>query len=124
MHRIEEVSVTLKGLSIRPETFVVPGFVGVELKQTIKRTLKRLHDDGETTPAEEVFPELKDPAQRPGLMLKGARLRLEMTQERLARKLKVKQHHLSEMERGKRSIGKAMAQKLAAVLDMDYRLFL
>ncbi len=103
---------------------MVPGFVGQELKQTIQRTLKRLKEEERTIPAEEVFPELKDPAQRPGIMLKGARLRLDMTQAQLARKLKIKQHHLSEMERGKRSIGKVMAHKLSDVLDMDYRLFL
>ncbi len=124
MHHIEEVSITLKGLSRKPETFIVPGFFGIELKENIRRTLKHYESKEKTVSAEVVFPELKDAVKRPGLMLKGARLRMDMTQEQLAKKLKIKQHHMSEMERGKRSISKAMAQKLATVLDMDYRLFL
>jgi plasmid maintenance system antidote protein VapI len=59
-----------------------------------------------------------------GLVLKGARLKEELTQKELADKLGVKQHHLSEMEHGRRSIGKMMARRLAKILRVDYRIFL
>jgi len=36
----------------------------------------------------------------------------------------IAQHHISEMENGKRPIGKETAKKLAAVLNGDYRIFL
>jgi plasmid maintenance system antidote protein VapI len=59
-----------------------------------------------------------------GLVLKGARLKANLNQKELAEKLGVKPHHISEMEHGKRSIGKVMAHRLSDILNMDYRLFL
>lgn len=59
-----------------------------------------------------------------GQMLRGARFKAELTQKELADKLAVKPHHISEMENGKRTIGKAMAKRLSQVLNVDYRVFL
>jgi len=59
-----------------------------------------------------------------GLVLQGARLKSDMTQKEVAEKINVKPHHISEMEHGKRPIGKVMAHRLAKIFDMDYRLFL
>jgi DNA-binding XRE family transcriptional regulator len=59
--------------------------------------------------------------QTPGYYLRLYRLRIELTQVQLAKKVSVLQHHLSEMEHNKRPIGKAAAQKLAKVLKCDYR---
>lgn len=44
-----------------------------------------------------------------------------MTQAELADKTGIRQHHLSEIENNKRSLGKANAKKLAAMLNCDYR---
>ncbi len=62
--------------------------------------------------------------QTPGYYLRVYRTRADLTQIALAKKLNVKQHHLSEIENNKRSIGKELAKKLAAVLKCDYRKFL
>ena len=43
---------------------------------------------------------------------------------RLAELTSIPQRHISEMERGKRSIGKERAKKLAEALNVDYRVFL
>jgi plasmid maintenance system antidote protein VapI len=59
-----------------------------------------------------------------GLMLKGARSKAEVTQKELAEELGISQHHISEMENGKRTIGKEMAKKFAAFFQTDYRIFL
>ena len=64
-----------------------------------------------------------------GLMVRGSRLKAELTQKQLAEKLsttdaKVLPHHISEMEYGKRPISKKMAHKLAEVLDVNYKVFL
>ena len=59
-----------------------------------------------------------------GLALRGARLRAEMTQQELADAIGAQPHHISEMEHGKRSIGKKMAHRLAKILNMSYRMFL
>lgn len=59
-----------------------------------------------------------------GLLLRGARYKAELTQKALADQIHVKTHHISEMEHGKRPIGKSMAKRLANVFKMDYRIFL
>lgn len=59
-----------------------------------------------------------------GLALRGARYKSNMTQKELAEKLGIYPHHISEMEHGKRPIGKAMAHKLAKILRLNYKVFL
>jgi addiction module HigA family antidote len=68
---------------------------------------------------EEVFPDF-----HPGDTLKGARLMHELTQAQLAAKIGVKASHISEMEKGKRPIGKEMARRLAKALNTSYQVFL
>jgi len=46
-----------------------------------------------------------------------------LTQRQLAEKSGIPQRHISEMENGKRSIGKENARRLAAALNADYRAF-
>jgi len=60
----------------------------------------------------------------PGVMLRGSRYKLELTQKEVSEALGISQHHISEMENGKRSIGKEMAKRLAEFFKTDYRLFL
>ncbi|WP_028317296.1 helix-turn-helix domain-containing protein [Desulfobulbus elongatus] len=59
-----------------------------------------------------------------GTYLAGARHREGLTQRQLAEKSGIPQRHISEMENGKRTIGKETAKKLAAMLRVDYRVFL
>ena len=68
---------------------------------------------------EEVFPEFHG-----GDILRGFRDREEMTQAKLAAEVGVKATHISEMERGKRPIGKDMAKRLAKVFKVNYQVFL
>ena len=60
----------------------------------------------------------------PASVLRGARSKAEITQTRLSELTGIPQRHISEMEQGKRPIGKETAMKLAAALDVDYRVFL
>lgn len=64
--------------------------------------------------------------QRPewAVHLRGFRVRDGLTQLQLAQRLGIRQSQISEMERGKRSIGKAFAKKLADFFHTDYRSFL
>lgn len=57
-------------------------------------------------------------------ILRGARNKAEVTQTKLSELTGIPQRHISEMERGKRPIGKETAKKLAVALETDYRLFL
>jgi len=76
----------------------------------------------DTIPATEVSPALVTNPH--GIYLKGMRYRETLTQEQLAAITGIPRRHLSEMEAGKRTIGKATAHKLAEALHADYRLFL
>ena len=54
--------------------------------------------------------------ERIGRMLRGLRLRAEMTQKELAAAIKVPQSHVSEYEKNKRMIPRGKARELAKVL--------
>jgi len=59
-----------------------------------------------------------------GLVLRGLRVREDLTQRQLAELIGVSPHHISEMENNKRPIGKEMAKRLAKALHANYRVFL
>ncbi len=69
--------------------------------------------------AREVFPD-----RSPGTLLSGARYREDMTQTQLSQTTGIPRRHISEMENGRRPIGKANARKLGQALGVDYRYFL
>lgn len=54
--------------------------------------------------------------ERPGRMLKGLRLRAEMTQKELAEAIGVPQSHVSEYEKNKRRIPEGKAKEMAKLL--------
>lgn len=73
----------------------------------------------DSVPADAVFPE-----STPGSVLRGARGLREMTQAELAGRIGVRASHISDMERGRRPIGKAMARKLGEALDYPWKALL
>jgi DNA-binding XRE family transcriptional regulator len=75
-------------------------------------------------PWREVYKEEIEKYSEGGLMLRGSRQKAEITQKELADALGISQHHISEMENGKRPIGKAMAKRFADYFKTDYRIFL
>ena len=75
--------------------------------------------ESDSIPWEEVYPDFQG-----SVALRGARKREGLTQKELAALLGISQTHISEMEHGKRPIGKDMARRLAKVLRADYRVFL
>jgi ribosome-binding protein aMBF1 (putative translation factor) len=82
---------------------------------------RQLPEKDSYTP-EELSPELV--TNRAGVCVRGGRGKEGLTQKQLADQMGIAQHHISEMENGKRPIGKEMAKKLAAALNVDYRVFL
>lgn len=56
--------------------------------------------------------------------LRGLRAKENLSQARLSELTGIPQRHISEMEHGKRAIGKERAKLLAKVLHTDYRAFL
>jgi DNA-binding XRE family transcriptional regulator len=56
-----------------------------------------------------------------GEKIKAFRSRENLTQKELAFKARVKQQHISEIERGIRPIGVAIAKKLAKAMNCNYK---
>jgi DNA-binding XRE family transcriptional regulator len=73
----------------------------------------------ESIPWEQAFPDYNA-----SVALRGARHKESLTQKELAKLMGISQHHISEMENGKRPIGKDMAKKLSQILHVSYRVFL
>ena len=94
-----------------------------ETRQALRALNVKVEEEDELIPWRQAFPELKD-EDMPGVHLEAARHHAGLTQVALSRKTGIPQRHLSEMENGKRSIGKKRAQVLAQVLKTDYRFFL
>ena len=59
-----------------------------------------------------------------GQMLRGSRHKNNITQKAIAEAIGISPHHISEMENGKRPIGKEMAKRIANFFKTDYRIFL
>lgn len=82
--------------------------------------LRPLNEEGEELySAREVFPE-----SSPGNRLRGLRTREDLTQKELAAALGVRQHHISEMEKGTRSISVDMAKRIGEIYKVSYKVFL
>ena len=105
----------------------VPSDKGELVKEAIEKILNLagMHlqemgdDDARLYSIEEVFPEF-----HVGHALRGLRSREGLTQKQLAEMIGVKPSHISEMENGKRTIGKEMAKRLAKALRTEYKVFL
>jgi len=70
-----------------------------------------------TVPWKDCFPYSDEPL--PGVCLAGARDREGVTQRELAKMTGIPQRHISEMENGKRPIGKETAKKLGKALNVS-----
>jgi len=86
------------------------------------RTAGAVEANGDSVTEEEVSPAIS--TNPLGVYLKGLRYREKLTQVQLSEKTDIPRRHISEMESGKRTIGKATARKLAEVLKTEYRMFL
>ena len=83
--------------------------------------MKTVKNSGSTS-WRDAFPEFA--SNEPGTCLAAARHKKSLTQVTLSDLTEIPRRHISEMENGKRPIGKKTAKKMAEVLDVDYRVFL
>lgn len=74
--------------------------------------------------ADKVFSALNKEYTKPGALLRGIRVRENLTQIEMAQKLNVTQSDISQMERGIRNIGRVIAQRIEKIFDVDYQSFL
>ena len=78
-----------------------------------------LAESSDSIPWRDAFPEFK--GNEAGTLISGYRHREGLTQMQLAEATGIPQRHISEIERGKRIIGKERAKILAEALHCDYR---
>ena len=98
--------------------FRIPAGKLVEAQQAMA-SYGAIAQEPESVPWEKVYPDFDG-----SVALRGARKREALTQKDLAHLVGVGQTHISEMEHGKRPIGKDMARRLARALKVNYRVFL
>ncbi len=78
--------------------------------------------DNDSIPWDQALNEFAD--NKVGTSLAGGRHKEGFTQVKLSALTGIPQRHISEMERGKRPIGKKNAKLFSKVLNVDYRMFL
>ncbi len=71
-----------------------------------------------------LFKTINEKYTKPGALLRGLRIRENLTQVELAEQLVVTQSDISQMENGTRKIGRKVALRLAKLFDVNYRSFL
>ena len=74
--------------------------------------------------ADEMIQKLCNGLPEWAVCLRGLRVREGLTQAALGKLLHIDQTNISQMERGKRTIGKKIAKKLSELFKIDYRIFL
>lgn len=102
-------------------------FVGPsENRDKAVRYMKRMGfaDLSDSVPFREAFLEDYEEDELPGLALAGARYKEDLTQKQLSELTGIPQGHISQMENGKRPIGKTIAKKLGKALNISYKVFL
>ncbi len=70
------------------------------------------------------MPQLEKKLTKAGALLKGLRTREGLSQIEFAKRIHVTQANLSNMENGRRPIGKNIAKRLEKVFGVDYRYFI
>jgi DNA-binding XRE family transcriptional regulator len=83
-------------------------------------TVRRVNEEGEGLHTlEEVFPDA-----HPGRIVRGLRVKEDITQEELAKRLGIAQTRVSEIESGKRPISRNMAKRLGEAFNISSRAFI
>ncbi len=108
-------------------SLVLPTKVAEKMKEIITNSwtlaghkIRRVNAEGEELLSfEEVFPN-----SHPGSRLRGLRAREGITQKQMAEQLGIRQHHISEMEKGTRPISVDMAKRISQTFNISYKVFL
>lgn len=76
------------------------------------------------TNADELFESINKQYTKPGALLRGIRIRENLTQSAMAKLINVTQSDISQMERGTRAIGRNIAKRIESIFDVSYHSFL
>jgi DNA-binding XRE family transcriptional regulator len=94
-------------------------------QKELEKVLEKYSEDDDTPVAWEVLAKERiEKYKKSGLVLRGMRYREGLSQKQLAEASGITQNEISNIENGKRTVGKKVAEKLAKVLHFDYRMLL
>lgn len=117
----ESICVILKIPNSKRVSYSIPLSRRKEIENFLKKQCK---DDDSPIAWEVLAKERIKKYKKAGLVLRGMRYREGLSQKKLAEESGVTQNEISNIENGKRTVGKKIAEKLATALNFDYRLLL
>ena len=103
------------------KAYAIPKKIAEKYSVEIK-AVKKLKKQSGTI--QSLFEKLDAQFTKAGALLKGLRLREGLSQIAFAKKINVTQANLSNMENGRRPIGKTIAKRIEKVFGANYRYFL
>src|SRR5689334_9886822 len=108
------------------KTYAIPKKIANQfILETSKHSVPtRKIQSSKMSTTESLFAKLDQKYTRAGALLKGLRLREDLSQVEFAKKINVTQANLSNMENGRRSIGKTIAKRIQKHFKVNYRYFL
>lgn len=112
--------VILKFPNSKKISYTIP----LSLQRKLEDFLKEQSEDDELVKWEALAKERIEKYKKAGLVLRGMRYREGLSQIQLAEKSGVTQNEISNIENGKRTVGRKIAEKLTKVLHFDYRMLL
>jgi transcriptional regulator with XRE-family HTH domain len=71
----------------------------------------------------EIFNKINKKYTKAGALLRGIRIRENLTQTEMAKLIKVTQSDISQMENGVRGIGRTIAKRIENLFDVNYKSF-
>lgn len=80
--------------------------------------------NGPSVSPETIFSGINKKYTKPGALLRGIRVRENLTQVAMAKKIKVTQSDISQMENGTRRVGRNIALRIQKLFGVNYRSFL
>lgn len=124
---IAEMQLTSQGRGLAEISLVLPAEIAAGTADAIRSILtfaghevRKLNEEGERVYSiEEVFPDMS-----PAKVLRGLRGKEDLTQAEFAQRIGIAQHHISDMETGKRPITLEMAKRIGETFNVSYKCFL
>ena len=118
----ESLCVILKMPNAKKVSYSIP----LSRREEVESFLEKQCKDDDDSPAawETLAKERIEKYKKAGLVLRGMRYRENLSQKKLAEKSGVTQNEISNIENGKRTVGKKIAERLANILNFNYRLLI
>lgn len=110
-------------VSYHQTTYVIPKAIArryIVEEPKIQRKKARVKEET----IEQIFSSLDQKYTKAGVLLKGLRHREGLTQVAFAKRIHVTQANLSNMENGRRPIGRVIAKRIQKAFGTNYRYFL